>query len=459
MTEGKSRLPESRDDAADVVVVGAGGSGVAAAWEAANAGASVLIIEKTSSGGGSSILSGGNFAMAGTRLQQEKGIKDSVELFRKDMHQYTGVWARPEEIKAHAQGSHDAFEWLVGLGAHITEVGWYAEHSVPRSHKIKSGEVYSLVRRGALAKGARLLTETRAQELVRDATGRVVGVRVSRKGETVNIGAKKAVVLATGGFSHDKEMLLNHYGPGLENFVIAASETHTGEGTRMALAVGADTTRMAMVGRWGTPKHPVSKRAVVAIQYGAIVVNAAGKRFDDESEDVHYFPVRVQAQQPRALGWQVYDRRIAGVYEGGQPHKYALEASTINELAAQMNVPPEALAATIDKYNRDIAAEGFDTVFGRKNLEKGPPARGELIPIDTPPFYAIETYPSLTETQGGIKIDYRAQVIDVFGRAIPGLYAAGELAQPVLTGGGMFLGGAYIFGRIAGRNAAAENPD
>jgi fumarate reductase flavoprotein subunit len=186
-------------------------------------------------------------------------------------------------------------------------------------------------------------------------------------------------------------------------------------------------------------------------------VNIAGKRIGNESIELHDFPIMFQIQQPKGLGWQIYDKKILGVFRWGQEHKHAIKGETIEELAVKIKVPSSNLKETVEKYNSDIDEYGYDTVFGRKTLEIGPPLRGKLVRIDTPPFYAIETYPSLTSTYGGIKINGKAQVIDVYGRVIPSLYAAGETA-PSCKLGGCALGGAYIFGRIAGEGAAAEDP-
>ncbi|MFH1124322.1 MAG: FAD-binding protein, partial [Pseudomonadota bacterium] len=292
--------------------------------------------------------------------------------------------------------------------------------------------------------------------------GRVIGALAENKGMAISIKARRAVVLATGGFCHNKELLAHYYGPGLEKCVVAPPRTHTGDGLLMGQALGANTMKMGVAVDIGSPKHPLTKVAVAMARSGGIVVNKMGKRIGDESINDHLFPGIFQTKEPDGLGWQVYDKKIMSVhthhigsYKKGEQYKYAVEGETIEDLAKKIGVLPANLKETIEKYNIDIDQQGYDTVFGRKALEGGPPPRGKLVKIDAPPFSAIESYPSLTHTIGGLRINPKGQVLHIFGEVIPGLYAAGEVA-PVVKVGGCAFAGAYVWGRIAGKSAAVE---
>jgi len=208
---------------------------------------------------------------------------------------------------------------------------------------------------------------------------------------------------------------------------------------------------------------------VAAASYGAIVVNKHGERFADESLDAHNFSSEILIKQPDALGWYLYDKKILentlsgpNMDKKGVQSRFAIEANSLDELAQRIKVPREKLEATIDRYNSDIDKVGFDTVFGRKHLIKLPVnGHGKLIKLDTPPFSAIETYPSIISTKGGIKINAKCQVMDMYNRVIPRLYAAGEVSGGFLglkTLGGIMVTRAWIQGRISGRNASSEKP-
>jgi fumarate reductase flavoprotein subunit len=460
--------PQKWDREADVVIVGAGGSGIAAAWEATNAKAEVLLLEKGVVCGGASVIAGGTFSMVNTPLQREKGITDSVESLIEDidkkMAKYTGdKWVMHELNRAFAENCGRAYDWLVGLGAKISDIEWQPDHKVRRSHLMNPPEVFNLVKEDATKKGAKFLLETPVRRLVVNPKGRVVGVLAENKGKRIYIKARRSVVLATGGFCHNKELLAHYYGPGLEKCVVAPPPTHTGDGLLMGQAIGANTMKMGVAVDVGSPKHPITKIAVAMAKAGGIVVDKMGKRIGDESAPDHEFPGMFQVKAPDGLGWQIYDMKIMSEYthrppyKKGQQYKYAIEGNTIEELAQKIGIPAANLKETIDKYNSDIDQPGYDTVFGRKALIAGPPSRGKLVKIDTPPFSAIESYPSLTHTIGGLRINPKGQVLHIFGEIIPGLYAAGEVA-PAIKMGGCCYGGAYVWGRIAGKNATAEKP-
>jgi flavocytochrome c len=385
-------------------------------------------------------------------------------LFFNDQMKAGEGWNDPEIVRIHAENTPDLYKWLVARGAKFDRLMVRAGMSALRVHYCDPVQVVRVVKEDCDKKGIQFLNETPCQELLILPDGRVTGVIAERRGKKIYIKARKGVVIATGGFCHNAEMMKNYGGVGLDRCVKSPPPTHTGDGLQMALQLGAKTVAMAIGTRGSSPKHPTGGNSMREAFYGAVAVNKNGVRFGDESLDAHDFGSEIQIKQPDALGWYIFDLKIKAETKVKEPHlhkdgdKFAVVADTIEELARKIKVLPEKLKATIDKYNSDIDAHGFDTAFGRKYLQG---THGRPVKIDTPPFLAYESYPSILSTKGGIKINPKCQVVDMYDRVIPGLYAAGEVSGGMFglkTLGGLAVTRGWIQGRIAGKNAAAEKP-
>lgn len=452
--------PKKWDREFDVVILGGGGAGFAAAIEARKAGAKAIVLEKESVIGGSSVICGGQISFAHTAMQKEKGIQDSTDLFFKDMMKIGKDKNDPALVRAYVDASNDCYEFLKALGVAFKEIRIYAGFSVPRSHVLDPGELMKILRAEAIKKGATILTETPGKRLYTNPAGRVVGVKaVTSKGKEFSIRARKAVILATGGFARNVPMLKEFGSLPLDLALPVAAPGTTGDGHKMAMELGAGTMNITLgLGPGAGPSTPVDvqTQAICMPNYvGAVMLNKEGKRFVNES--LSYNDIGTAALgQPEALIIQIADEPIAKAspyMAKSRPKK----ADSLEQLAVLVGIQPQVLVDEINKYNRYVEA-GKDPEFGRSTLvgiSKKP------LPIKTPPFYGFITKTAILSTKGGITVDAGCHVVNVFGQAIKGLYAAGEIIGGVHGAGyhtGSALGKAIVFGRIAGKNAVAEKP-
>lgn len=451
----------------EVIVVGAGLAGYCAALSAAECGAKVMLLEKQPRDGGSSVLSGGFFALAGTPLQEKYGVIDSPDLLFNDLRQ-VGAFENDETlVRAYADGQRDLYGWLIALGTQFRAPELSAGQSAPRSHQTDISALISML--SARARETGLITvrrETRATRLLRRPDGeRVTGVLVEspRGRETICGGA---VVLTSGGFARSEELLRN-FAPQQAHALRLGGEGNTGDGLLMAWAEGAGFRDMGQVkGTFGTHVRtgPEGHKILLAYYLGAIVVNRAGKRFVDESLSYKIIGDAC-LQQPEHMAFQIFDQNVMDASRPGidmfdmvpaQQNRLLMRADSLAELASRCGLEPDVLEQTIAEYNADVDA-GEDSRFGRDGLCNH---TGRLVKLDRPPYYYYPSTSVVLATYCGLTITPDAQVLDVFGTPIPGLFAAGEI-----TGGfhgaaymtGTSLGKAAYFGRVAGRNAAYQH--
>lgn len=331
--------------------------------------------------------------------------------------------------------------------------------SVPRQHMTKTSQMLKVFHDFARSKGAVFHLNTAAERLVTNVAGRVVGVTARSGKKTRTFGAKRGVVIAAGGWARGED-LLRRFSPAAEKALKLGGLGNTGDGSKMAWALGADLLDVSYTkATYGF--NPKTKTSAFVMYQGAVIVNKEGLRFADESRPYKELGEIVMTQ-PDGIGYQVYD---AAIHEEAQKDPLAKtdrlkeagelhSADTLEALAEKIGVPPKALVETVAAYNRGIAS-GADA-FGRTSLSAG---GGKPSPIERPPFYAFAATACLLSTYCGPKIDARARVRTVFDEPIPGLFAAGEG-----TGGfhgaaymsGTSVGKAVIFGKIAAESAAAE---
>lgn len=449
----------------DVIVIGAGLAGYCAAIEAAETGAQVLMLEKTGEIGGSSILSGGSFAFAGTPHQTREQISDDDKLLHKDMRE-VGAYENEERLVAlYVEHQMEAYRWLLELGVEFGPVQVASGQSVPRLHPAHPPTVFELLKqRAGKYPGIRLQMETRALRLIRDAgTQRVVGVQVDHQGKHEIIRCRRSVVLASGGFSHNEE-LLRRFVPHQAKAARVGGPGNTGDGLMMAWQLGAGFRDTPFIkGTFGNrpDAKPQEHTCLLAIYKGAIAVNMNGERFVDESISYKLMGDAV-LDQPGQQGYQIFDSVVMGHAVPGVPvydfpkklqEGTLISAPTLDELAAKIGIPSARFQQAIAEYNAG-ARSSQDSKFGRTSLANG---YGGLIPVEKPPFYAYLSGSAIIATYCGLTVGTDMSVLDVFGEPIAGLYAAGEV-----TGGfhgaaymtGTSLGKSTICGRLAGRNAA-----
>lgn len=435
----------------DLLILGSGIAGQTAATAAAETGLDVILAEKAAVLGGSTVMSGGWFAFSDTEEQRAAGEHDGAELFIKDMQEVGEFRNDPSLLQAYLDHQDTAYRWLKDHGVRFREIEISSGQSAKRSHNAAIIDVMAALHEQFEAAGGTTLLEHRAVRLVTDETGHVTGARfLSPEGE-VEVRARHGVVLATGGFSRGNE-LLRIFAPEQLAAIPFGGTGNTGDGLRMAWKLGADMADMSFIsGTYGS--HPDTGEVhelLTAYYLGAIIVNRAGERFTDESQSYKTLG-RVVLDEQDGLGVQIFDAAVRAKSHPGIPLKdmdaieslgHLHHADSLEELAALVGVDGERLVRTVERYNR-AATDGTPDELGRESLCNGV---GELLPITQPPFYAYPAKSLMTTTYCGVKVNPDAEVIDVEGAVIPGLYAVGEVV-------GGFHGAAYMTGTSLGKGA------
>lgn len=416
----------------DVVIAGAGGAGLAAAVMAGSISKDVVVLEKTQDVGGNTRLADA-FNAVDPAVQKPLGIEDSPELHARQMLE-TGRWcADPKLVETVATGAPRALAWLKELGVRF-EPGVYQVYGSlwPRTHSPSEPEGSGYIR-PLLFKcrelGVSIRTGTKVLRVIRNGLeGPVLGVEAERmNGRRLFIRARRGVVVATGGFGANAE-LVGRFAPRLGHLRSTNLPGTTGDLIAPledigAAAVGMDFFQLlpgsAEDGRFIGAASTVERM---------IFVNRAGERFIAEDSPSSKLSAAVLAQP------------------GGD----AFEANSIPELASLLQIPAEALVATVEAYNEAVET-GHDPV-GRRAVVL-------MHRIARRPFYGAKVTMCVNCTLGGIAITPRAEVLDRHGRVIPRLYAAGEVTGGVHGAnymGGNALSDVFTFGRIAGENAVQE---
>ena len=460
------------DEGVDVVVVGSGAAGLSAAIEAAQVGASVAVFEKMKGIGGNTRISDGGLAAAGTPLQEARGVDDSPELFYEDLLRAGQGLNHPPLARLLAERSAEAVAWtrdVLGVG-YLDRLDRFGGHSVARclttEHHL-GADITKAQRVHLQGMGVAIRTDCSLFRLHRNASGRVCGVELVERrdpeleqGRTIrNVRADRGVVLATGGFGNDVgfRVLQN---PGLCEAVESTNHRGaTADGLRAALAVGALPVHLSWIqtGPWGCPDERGYGRAASFASYAVypagIVVNpVTGLRIVNEWADRRERSDALFMVGHPCLG--LVDARgaelAAAALRRAVGRGTVRPFQTLADLAAAYDVPEAALLTTVAGYNQRVERREPDP-FG-KPLDRRAGRR-----LEDPPFYAVRLWPKVHYTPGGVGIDVRARVLDLQGRPIPGLFAAGEVCGGVHGAGRLgscALTDCIVFGRIAGLQAA-----
>lgn len=463
----------------DVVVVGQGVAGGAAAIEAARAGADTLVLERMTRGGGATALSTGiTYFGGGTPIQKACGFEDSVADMQAFVRMAAGEQADPERVRLYCEHSLEHFEWFRALGVEYkptfiaektthpfsddcltfsgNEEAWpHAEHArpVPRGHKpAREGEAGGLlmeaVLAGTLEAGAKVLNECRVERLVVDDAGRVLGVEARREKAPLRVKARRGVVLATGGFVFNREMLAKHAPRLLQCNYRVGTEGDDGSGIQMGAAAGGEPVNMSEGLVLNAYYPPAS-------HLKGVFVDGQGQRFVNEDA---YIGRTSDAILTRADGraYLIVDDAIHGPTQA--MHRVAAVADCFEDVESELGLPEGSLVQTMSLYNRH-AAEGRDPLFHK--------AKRYLKPLVDPPFGALDcsTQGSIfgVFTLGGLAVAATGEVLDHAGRPVPGLYAAGRCTAGLCREGrnyasGLSIGEGSFFGRLAGRSVAALEP-
>lgn len=473
--------PVRADPPPDIIVVGAGIAGLSTALEAARGGARVTVVELSSVFGGHAVMSGGNLCIVATPLQEKFKISDSAELAAADFRNW-GEDADPGWVRYYVERSRaEIYDWVTPMGVEFSFVVPHDGNTVPRLHftRGKGLALVAPIYRECLKAGVQFAWNHEVVDLVVE-RGRVAGVtaRELRSGQRRKFNAG-AVVLATGGFQSNLQMVRRHWPewlPSPQRLLSGAGRYATGSGHAIAERAGAALVNLDHQWNYAIglpdPRDPARQRGLAAFNPAAIWVNADGKRFVNEFAGAKTSAAALLRQKGQTY-WSIFDeaaKRSLGVTLAGWSDFQQIErvifdnpelvksAPALPELAAKIGVPPAALAETIERYNRQVA-ERRDTDFGRF----GPTTNPKPAAIEKPPFYAARFFPITRKSMGGVRIDLSCRVLNVNGKPIPGLYAAGEVAGFGGINGkaaleGTFLGPSIVTGRVAARTILAALP-
>ena len=438
---------------ADIVVIGAGGAGMTAAIQAVQDGATnVVIIEKTGMAGGNTTRSTGGLNASETTFQDRDGIEDSNQLFIDDTMKGGKNINDPELVKYMAENSAEALYWVNDMGADLTVVGLFGGASVKRIHRpsdtsavgpVLVKTLLSVVEKNNIP----VLYNTKAEEIITDANGAVSGVKVTDAEGTYTINCK-AVIIATGGFGANSEMVekLNANLKGFGTTNVAAA---TGDGIAMGTAIGAATVDMEQIQTHPTVHPETQTMYTEAVRgNGAIIVNKEGARFTNEMGTRDVVSAAI-LEQTDGQAWLIFDeavRKSLKAIEGYISAGIVFQSETIEGLAAEIGADPATLSATMAKFADDVKA-GNEDEFGRAGLE---------LPLTEANFYACMVAPAIHHTMGGLKINTAAEVLNEEGNAIAGLFAAGEVTGGVHGAnrlGGNAVTDIVVFGKAAGTSA------
>ena len=445
-------ISEYKDIDTDVVVVGGGGAGLAAAIAAKENGARVILLEKMPMVGGNTNYATGGINAADTSVQKKLGIEDSAELYYNDTMKGGKNLNDVSLVKKLTQESKYAIDWLISKGTDLTEVSFSGGQSVKRIHRPTGGKAVGPVIVDALNStlenmGVETRTNSKVVNLLME-NNKISGVEVETNGKKYKVNAK-AVVMATGGFGANAEMI-KQYNPKLEGFGTTNNPAITGEGIQLIQAVGGDVVDMTQIQTHPTVAHKTSNLITESVRgEGAILVNRDGKRFINELETRDVVS-KAELEQKGGSAFLIFDqetRNNLSAINGYVSKGLTKEADSIVELGKIIGVDFKELEKTVGKYN-EFVKNGKDLEFGKKGLPRV---------ILQKPFYAIEVSPAIHHTMGGVRINDNAEVLDKNGKKIEGLYAAGEITGGVHGGnriGGNAVTDIIVFGKVAGENAA-----
>lgn len=457
-TKTEATKGEDQSYDVDVVVVGGGVAGISAAIEAAANGADVLILEKQSIVGGATTRSGGKLMANGTDIQKAEGIEDSNELMYDYLKEVGGDLIDDEKLKGFVDNSLETYNWMVDMGVKVQDVEPIHSSLTPyRVHNTEGGGGMTDGHGGQIIVpmmnkynelDGDILYNVTANELLTNDNNEIVGVKgLAKDGSTVTVNAK-SVILATGGYAQNKEMM-ERYSEFTNGYSTQVPTGNVGDGITMAEAVGAQIFDSP-----STQTVYVSYTCGVGInEESGLIITEDGKRFVNEYT-YQYHVGDSMRKENSSLGYYIATSNDpTPTVQYGMSLDSTVSADSIEELAKLIDVDPATLKATVDRYN-ELCEKGVDEDFGK-------PA-DKMYPITGEKYYAIKLNPAVTVTFGGIVTDIESRVLDTNNNPIKGLYAAGETAFEGLFGTeypgcGVAISAGSYYGRVAGENAAKGN--
>lgn len=482
---------------ADVIIVGAGGAGLSAAIAAVDAGAkSVIIVEKLGKTGGSLNFTSGSMSGAETIIQELDGIEDTKESYVQDILSNGANLGNEELIREYVDEDVDMIQWLWDHGLSDNEFAMQNEkrsvfapehqlYSVQRTYKPKvedktkyKSAVHEILDTEA-AKYSEITIDfyTEVTELVGNEKGQVltaIGHNSDTK-KTVRYNAEKGIIMATGGYSGNPEMM-GAYAKNGSSYLIGGADSADGKGIRIMQLVGAnvDEKNLSYIPSFPMGLEFTEGKGSIGDVYtwkaGGIYVNQEGKRFINETLDEVVPRETALEEQTGAVQYNIFTDKIvedliannaATMWnlfygpEDGIGHKLIQSASTIEELAGKIGVPADELQKTVETYNAAVDSKGTDE-FGRDFSGTKTTYNLAVNKIEGDTYYAVPIKALVVMTLGGVTVNKEMQVVDDNGAAIPGLYAAGEVVGGIwgkYVSGGTGVMGPVVFGKVAAKNA------
>ena len=446
------------DSACDIVVVGAGGAGLSAAVAAAETGdLKIIVLEKQGIVGGNTNYSTGGINAAETEVQKSLGIEDSKQLFYDDIMRGGKNENIPSLVWNFVDHAPATISWLTKMGADLSDVGLMAGSSVKRTHRPKGGtaigpHLMKVLKEATAHQNIEIRTSNKVVGLLAS-KGTVTGVKVQNAdGSTYSLKAK-AVIIATGGFGANLEMV-TRLQPSLSGFATLNHPGATGDAFEWVTSLGGATIQMANIQIHPTAEavnHILITEAVRG--NGAILVNRSGKRFCNEMDTRDVVSAAILKQQTEEA-FLIFDqgvrKSLASIETYANQH-LLVQGNTISELASLTGIPAESLMQSITRYNEQQKA-GVDDDFHRSATEM-------TAALETPPFYAVRVKPAIHHTMGGLSVNTETQVLKTDGTPIPGLFAAGEVTGGLHGAnrlGGNGVADIVVNGRLAGLAAARQ---
>ncbi|MBP1046068.1 flavocytochrome c [Enterococcus sp. BWM-S5] len=447
-------ISELKDDY-DIIIVGAGGAGMTAAIEAKEKGMNPVIFEKMPVAGGNTLKSSSGMNASETTFQKEEGIEDSNDKFYEETLEGGHGTNDKELLRYFVDNSAAAIDWLDSIDIKLNNLTITGGMSEKRTHRPEDGSAIGEYLVDGLFQNVKKndipLFVNADVTKINEKDGTVTGVSVTFNDETTKDITSKAVIVTTGGYGANSD-IIEKYRPDLKGYVTTNQSGSTGDGIKMIEEVGGTTVDMDQI-----QIHPTVQQdkgvliGEVVRGEGGILVSQEGTRFVNELDTRDKVSAAITAL-PEKSAYLIFDSGVkerAKAIEFYEQQGYVVEGKSIEALAEELDMPAENLEETLKTWNASVEAQD-DTEFSRTT--------GMDNDLSKAPYYAIKIAPGIHYTMGGVKINKETQVLDKDGKAITGLYAAGEVTGG-LHGenriGGNSVGEIIVFGRQAGVQSAA----
>ncbi|WP_297280768.1 flavocytochrome c [uncultured Anaerococcus sp.] len=442
----------------DVVIVGAGGAGLSSAIELAQNGEKVLVVEKAGISGGNTSYASAGMNAAETKLQAEKNVPDTVELFIKDTMEGGKNLNKEELVEILASQSSDAIDWLEENDVKFNQLKLSGGQSEMRTHAPTDEEGNSIpvgsylvdkLTKKAIEEGVDIIYDTEVDEILME-DGRAVGVKGKNDDQEITVNAN-AVIVASGGFGANMDRI-TEYRPDLEGYVSTNAKSIQGDAIDFLKDIDANFIDMDQI-----QIHPtvVQKNGSLISEglrgEGAILVNNSGKRFFNELETRDKVSEAILDQEG-SNAWLIVDQKMMDQSSTIQKYfdqDYLQKAEDYKQLAEIIGCDEDAITETLEDWQK-ITADNEDPDFNREGMDT---SNSDL---STAPFYAVQVSPGIHHTMGGVEVNTNSEVLNSESENIPGLYAAGEVTGGVHGAnrlGGNAVTDIVVFGRNSAKNA------